>query len=140
MQLSVGQIGANFINGNFTWGTYVEETPRRVYMAVKKFQMKVRQKERVLDSAMTEQLLPGAARHFNVEDLEVNGTFLVQIQAISEHDDYGLWCPEVRFLTLNDVKGVGLHRPPLPLPSEPLPPSLGSRELAPPAAPTVVGD
>lgn len=69
-------------------------------------QMKVRQKEAVLDAAVAEQELPGTQRELELPGLATNSTFMVQVRAVSEYDDCGAWSPETRFLTLNDLRSV----------------------------------
>eukprot|EP01012_Entosiphon_sulcatum_P034226 TRINITY_DN4337_c0_g1_i1.p1 TRINITY_DN4337_c0_g1~~TRINITY_DN4337_c0_g1_i1.p1 ORF type:complete len:2657 (-),score=384.73 TRINITY_DN4337_c0_g1_i1:38-8008(-) len=102
--LSVGEVGSTFIHGCFTWGTAEPDNSTSYHLKPAKFELKVKQKERVLDHPLCADALPPSSREFRITDLLKNGVFLVQVRAISENGDLGQWSAEVRFLTLNDVR------------------------------------
>eukprot|EP01062_Namystynia_karyoxenos_P001547 TRINITY_DN10532_c0_g1_i1.p1 TRINITY_DN10532_c0_g1~~TRINITY_DN10532_c0_g1_i1.p1 ORF type:complete len:2602 (+),score=870.68 TRINITY_DN10532_c0_g1_i1:85-7806(+) len=101
--LSVGQVGGDFIHGQFEWGKGKEDTPLLAYARAAKFQLKVRQKEYVLAASVCDQELEATQREVVVRGLSPGGVFGVQVRAVSTTGDVGLWCDEVRFLTLADV-------------------------------------
>ena len=102
--IKVGMVGPNYIHGTFTWGNDVEDTPTHIYSRAASFQLRVRQKESVLSSAVCDQELKATQREFVVQGLNPDAILHVQVRAVSQHGVLGCWSDVNRFLTLANVK------------------------------------
>ncbi|KAJ9454788.1 hypothetical protein DIPPA_17498 [Diplonema papillatum] len=101
--VTVGMVGPAFIHGHFNWGTDAESSETKTYGAAAGFQLRVRQKEKVLSTAVCDQELEAGQREFVVRGLLPDAIFNVQVRAVSAQGDVGRWSEVTRFLTLRDV-------------------------------------